>query len=208
MIIGASPLKSGAVFKEFQPSEYYVICADGGYETALKYKIKPDFIVGDFDSSQIKPDSKLKNVKILPAEKDVTDTMYAAYVGLKLGFREFIMVGCLGGTRYDHTVANYNVMLYVANKGGTAVMVDETSKTFMLRGRKLILKEMKGCIVSVFPFGTTSCNVSYRGLKYPLHEDTLTAGDSLMGVSNEVVEDLAEIRMHAGYALVIVIKEE
>lgn len=208
MIIGASPLQSGDIFKEFNPTDYYVICADGGYETALKYKIKPDYIVGDFDSSKVKPNSKLRNVKILPVEKDVTDTMYAAFIGLKLGFKEFLMIGCLGGNRYDHTVANYNVMLFIANKGGTAVMVDDTSKVFMLRDRKLTLREMKGSIVSVFPFGAASCNVSYKGLKYPLHEDTLTAGDSLMGVSNEVVSDVAEIRVHVGCALVIVLNEE
>lgn len=208
MIIGAAPIKNGNIFKEFNPKDYYVICADGGYDVAVKYKIKPDFIVGDFDSTKLKIDENLKNIKVLPIEKDVTDTMYAAFVGLKLGYRDFIMVGCLGGNRYDHTMANYNVMLFIANKGGSAVMVEDKSSAFLLRGRKLRLSQMKGDIISVFPFGTNACTVSYSGLKYPMDEETLVMGDNLMGVSNEIISDIAEIKVHAGCALIIMVKNQ
>lgn len=206
MIIGASPLSDGSVFKEFNPKDYIVICADGGYDTAIKHKIRPDYIVGDFDSSAIKPDSRMKNVHILPVEKDVTDTMYAALLGLKLGCKDFILVGCTGGPREDHTMANYNVMLYIANKGGWAVMVDNIAQTFLLRGRKITITGMNGKTVSVFPFGTNSCNVSYNGLKYPMDEKDLTVGDTLMGVSNVIVSDRAEIKVHIGCALVMLMK--
>ena len=37
MIIGASPIEDDAVFREFPPENYYVICADAGYETAERY---------------------------------------------------------------------------------------------------------------------------------------------------------------------------
>ena len=107
MIIGAAPIADGEIFKEFNPKNFFVICADGGYDTALKYKIKPDYIVGDFDSAKTKPNMTHKNVKVLPVNKDVTDTFYAAHMALKLGYRDFIMVGCLGGNRADHTIANY-----------------------------------------------------------------------------------------------------
>ena len=46
MIIGAAPVDR-RVFKEFDPRHYYVICADAGYETAVKAGISPDLIVGD-----------------------------------------------------------------------------------------------------------------------------------------------------------------
>ena len=51
MIIGAAPLASGAVFEEFDPKEHYVICADAGYDTAVQYGIRPDLVIGDFDSA-------------------------------------------------------------------------------------------------------------------------------------------------------------
>lgn len=206
MIIGASPAVDAAIFKEFNPKNYYVICADGGYETALKHHIKPDYIVGDFDSCSIKPDKNMRNVRALPVEKDVTDTMYAAMLGLHLGYKEFIMIGCTGGAREDHTMANYNVMLFIANKGGSAVMVDTKNEIFMLRGRKVKITGMKGRTISVFPFGTNTINVSYEGLKYPLSQADLTVGDTLMGVSNEIVSDEAEIKVHIGCALIVLVK--
>ena len=50
MIIGAVPMQSDAVFQEFDPADYYVICADGGYDNAVRFGIRPDLVIGDFDS--------------------------------------------------------------------------------------------------------------------------------------------------------------
>lgn len=205
MIIGAAPVRNSAVFDEFDPKEYFIICADGGYDTAVKYNIVPDCIIGDFDSTKYEiPETK--NVIKLPAEKDATDTMYAAYVGMKLGYREFLMVGCLGGERFDHTYANYNVMYYISQNSGNAIMADSKSKVFMLKGRKLTLSDMKGYTVSVFPFGNSNCTVTYEGLKYPMNADTLTTGELLSGISNEIIENKASVKVSAGCALVIVMK--
>ncbi|MDO4460111.1 MAG: thiamine diphosphokinase [Clostridia bacterium] len=206
MIIAAVPLLSGEVFKEYNPKDFVVICADAGYETAQKYNIKPDYIVGDFDSAKKRPKVKGGNVHVLPVEKDVTDTMYAAMLGLELGCRQFVIIGGVGGERNDHTFANYNVMVYIANHGGFSVMVDDSSETFLLCGKKLTITGMRGKTVSVFPFGTNTCNLTYRGLKYPLNRQDLVVGDELMGVSNEIISDNAEILVHFGCALVIVIK--
>ena len=205
MIIGAAPVVDSAVFDEFDPKEYFIICADGGYDTAVKYNIIPDCIIGDFDSTKYEiPESK--NVIKLPAEKDATDTMYAAYVGMKLGYKDFLLVGCLGGERFDHTYANYNVMYYISQNSGNAIMADSKSKVFMLKGRKLTLSDMKGYTVSVFPFGNSNCTVTYEGLKYPMNADTLTTGELLSGISNEVTDDKASVKVSAGCALVIVMK--
>ena len=44
MIIGAVPMESDAVFKEFDPAEHFVICADGGYDNAVRFGIRPDLV--------------------------------------------------------------------------------------------------------------------------------------------------------------------
>lgn len=202
MIIGAAPILSGRIFKEFKPAEHHVICADAGFETAFKFHITPDLIVGDFDSATKTPPEEVK-VLPLPVEKDVTDTMYAAMRGLAQGYRSFVLLGCLGGARFDHSIANLDVLQYIDEHGGHAVLADEHTKVMIIRDSKLKLTEMKGATVSVFPFYGPSCNVSYAGLEYPLNHDTLTCGGTLMGVSNSIVEDYAEIKVHMGSALVI-----
>ncbi len=203
MIIGASPIESDAIFQEFSPKDSFVICADAGYETAVKYGITPDLIVGDFDSVKTLPPKSAK-VLTLPVEKDVTDTMFAVMKGLTMGFRSFVLLGCLGGPRFDHSLANLEVLQFLRMHSAQGIIADSTTKIFLLSDGRLRLTDMKGATVSVFPYGCVSCNVSYKGLLYPLNHETLSSGGTLMGVSNSVVDDAAEIRVHMGTALVVV----
>lgn len=203
MIIGAAPVDSARLFKEFDPRRYYVICADAGYETALKVGVKPDLIVGDFDSAK-EPPAKGQKVKLLPAEKDVTDTMFAVMKGFSRGFRSFLLLGCLGGARFDHSLANLEVLQYIREHGGHGIIADRNTKIFLLHDEKLKMTGMNGAMVSVFPYNGGMCTVTYAGLKYPLSRATLTCGGFPMGVSNQVVADVAEVRVHSGTALVVV----
>lgn len=203
MIIGAAPLASGAVFEEFDPKEHYVICADAGYDTAVQYGVRPDLVIGDFDSAAKRPPETIRTIK-LPVEKDVTDMMGAVMVGQKLGYKTFVLIGGLGGDRFDHSMANLDVLLYISKHGGSAVLCTEDTKVFVVRCGRIVLTELKGATVSVFPFDGSSCNLTYEGLQYPLEKKDLSASSSLMGVSNCIISDRAEIRVNIGCALVIV----
>lgn len=203
MIIGASPILDGRVFQEFDPKDYFVICADGGYETALKLGLVPDLVVGDFDSAQKRPPASLRTL-VLPVEKDVTDTMFAALKGLAKGLRDFVLLGCLGGPRFDHSLASIETLLYLRDHGAWGFLADERTKVFLLREEKLRITKLKGATVSVFPYGCPTCTVTYTGLQYPLTRGSLTVGGLLMGVSNSIMSDDAEIKVHSGTALVAV----
>ena len=50
-------------------------------------------------------------------EKDDTDTMLAVKTGLERGETEFHIYGGMGGRRTDHTVANFQALLYLARRG-------------------------------------------------------------------------------------------
>lgn len=203
MIIGAAPLDGRKLFREFDPRHYFVICADAGYETALRAGLQPDLVVGDFDSAKAPPPEDLKRMD-LPVDKDVTDTMFAVMKGFSLGLRSFLLLGCLGGERFDHTLANLEVLQYIREHGGHGIMADERTKIFLLQDEKLKITGMIGATVSVFPYNGSSCTVSYIGLKYPLTRSQLSCGGLPMGVSNQVTEDPAEVRVHNGSALVVV----
>lgn len=203
MIIGAVPILSSRIFREYDPKNCFVICADAGYETAAKYKIKPDLIVGDFDSASKKPPESFRSIT-LPVEKDVTDVMYAAIRGLPLGYKSFTLLGCLGGARFDHSLANLEVLQYMQEHGGRGVLADERTRIFLLHDGRLRMTGIEGATVSVFPYNGSSCEVSYSGLQYPLNRDTLTCGGTVMGVSNSVTGSPAEVRVHRGTALVVV----
>ena len=67
-------------------------------------------------------------------EKDVTDTMYAVIKGFAKGYRSFVLVGCLGGARFDHSLANLEVLQYILQHSGYGVMADSHTKVFLIAG--------------------------------------------------------------------------
>lgn len=206
MIIGSVPFRSAKVFREFQPEDYFVICADGGYETAVKFHITPDLVVGDFDSLKIPlPDSVRKIT--LPVDKDVTDTMYAVMKAVGAGFNDFVLIGCLGGERFDHSYAALEVLKYILDCGAMGVLADDKTKIILVKNSRLTITESQGATLSVFPFAGATCNVTYYGVRYPLTAKTLSCGGTLMGVSNRITEETARVVVHTGTALIMLYQE-
>ena len=82
---------------------------------------KPDHIIGDFDSLGFVPEG----AQVFPIEKDDTDAMLAVRHGLSLGFKEFVFYGALEGERLDHTISNYQTLLYLASHGAHGTLVGE-----------------------------------------------------------------------------------
>ena len=202
-VIGAAPITDGSVFKGINDGDY-VICADGGMDSALKYGIKPDLIVGDFDSAESDVPKGTETIR-LKTEKDDTDMLAAVMEGLRRGYRNFILFGALGGLRFDHSFANLCVLQYLNKNGCKAIILDEKCRVFLINDGRLILSKVKGKTVSVYPFGCQSCTVSYIGLKYPLTRAVLTS-DNPRGTSNIIISDVAQITVHIGNALIIVEK--
>ena len=108
----------------------------------------------------------------------------------------------LGGARFDHSIGNLGVLHHIAVNGGKAMIADDHCRVFLLTNGKLGLKQMKGTIVSVFPFGCPYCTVTYHGLEYPLTCHPLYS-DQPKGVSNVILDNDAEIILHDGNALII-----
>jgi thiamine pyrophosphokinase len=89
-----------------------VVCADGGLEHALKLGLRPNIVVGDFDSV---PAATLAGFRAQYPDVDVrayqhetkieTDTELAVLAALEAGATELIITGALGG-RTDHSLAN------------------------------------------------------------------------------------------------------
>ena len=203
VIIGSVPLQNAETLLEYCRGSY-VICADGGLDTAQSFGLRPDLIVGDFDSARGQPPPGIETIR-LPVHKDDTDTMFAIKEGLRRGCREFALFGVLGGERFDQSFASLCALQYIVVHGGKGVILGDGCKIFLLTGGKLNLSRMAGSGISVFPFGAPSCTVSYSGLEYPLTRHTLYSHDPL-GVSNSIAEDSAEIILHSGTALIIVLE--
>ncbi len=198
VIIGASPDTGAETLISNIKPEDYIVCADGGHTLAMQAGIRPQLIIGDFDSSPVPDASECEIIK-LPTHKDDTDTMYCIKECIRRGYRKFLLLGATGG-RADHTYANYSALMYLEQNGCHGCIVSETYCVFMLQDRAMKLTNKSGCGFSVFAFGCESCTVTLRGFEYNGERLTLEACFPL-GVSNRIVSDNAELTVHSGTAI-------
>ena len=175
-----------------------VIAADGGYRHCERLGIRPDVILGDFDSLGYAPEG----AQVFPAEKDDTDSMLAVRRGLALGCRRFVIYGGLDGPRLDHTLANLQTLQFLANQGAQGIFVGKSSLATVISGGCVRLPAVPEGLLSVFCMGSDATGVTIRGLQYELSGGTLTAGFPL-GVSNHFVGGSAEISVETGSLLII-----
>ena len=178
--------------------EDYVLAADGGLRHLEQLKIRPNGIIGDFDSLGYVPEG----AEVFPVEKDDTDAMLAAKKGLELGFRDFLFYGSLDGPRLDHTVANFQSLQYLAERDATGYLVGNTQMVTVLRNGKLTFPAECGGILSVFCMGADATGVTVRGAQYELENGTLSAGFPL-GVSNHFVGKEVTVAVEKGSLLLL-----
>ncbi len=177
-----------------------LVAADGGLRHLQALGLRPDAVLGDFDSLGYVPEGPA--VQRFPVEKDDTDSMLAARLGLARGYHRFLFYGALDGPRLDHTLANFQTLSYLTGRGGWGYLVGGTYlATVLARGSLRFGPEAAG-IVSVFCLGADAAGVSLRGLQYPLTDAVLTAAYPL-GVSNHFLGCPAEISVGAGRLLVL-----
>lgn len=184
---------------DFQPgTEDLVIAADGGYERLLRVGIKPELVIGDFDSLGYTPQED--QVIVLPAVKDVTDTWAAIEQAQKRGYREFHLYGCTGG-RVEHTFANIQTAAALAERGQSCLIFGKKQVITAISEQTLCFSEKAEGYISVFSH-TDQCFVTLKGLKYELERSELTNGFPL-GVSNEFVGKAASISVTGGIAVLV-----
>jgi len=183
--------------REIGPEDH-VIAADGGLRHTGKLGIVPHEVLGDFDSLGYTPDG----AQVFPVEKDDTDAMLAVRRGLELGYREFILYGSLDGPRLDHTVANFQTLQYLADRGAAGYLVGSHSIVTVIKDGALTFPRGGEGTVSVFCLGPDAEGVDIRGLYYPLENGRLIPGFPL-GVSNHFLGERAQISVKKGSLLVI-----
>jgi len=179
----------------------YIIACDAGVGHAIRAGIRPDLLVGDFDTyRETLPDGI--PVLTAPAEKDDTDTMMAVRYALEQGFVQIRICAALGG-RLDHSIGNLSAAAYVAERLGCCYVYGAGETAILLHNRSICLKRRNtNEFVSVFAWTEEAKGVSYKGLKYPLTDATLTRTFAL-GISNEFAEEEAEISVQDGMLMIV-----
>lgn len=192
--------------KTYQPSR--ILGVDRGLQFCYENQIRPDHIIGDFDSlpahilRRFQEDGSIPIRKFNPV-KDATDTCIALDMALEEGSSEIVILGGTG-TRIDHVLCNLQILKRAYQKGVPAFILDAHNRICLPVENPLYLEKEKqyGDYVSFFPLGEEVEGLTLRGFRYPLESYRLKNLEGL-GVSNEILEERAEVRWTRGILVMI-----
>ncbi len=190
-----------------------IVVADGGLKYVEDLKIRPDIILGDFDtvSPELLHQYEIKGFKVvrLNPMKDDTDTEAAFLEAIKDEPDEIDILGAVG-SRFDHSFANMFLLKRGYELGVKVYIITELNKIHIISGNTEFKKnELYGEYVSLIQFDGSAKGIFLEGFAYPLTDfDFDTSKTYRLGVSNEVIEETAVVRVREGYLLVVESKED
>jgi thiamine pyrophosphokinase len=207
VIIAGGPPGDDAFVRAQVAGADLLIAADAGVLLLERLGIRPDLAVGDFDTAGPEVVARLAALGIAtethPAAKDYTDTHLAITVALSRGAAEVVVLGALGGPRYDHMLATALALAAPDFAGARIILVDPLHTILALRaGASVRLHGTPGEYVSILALTATVTGVTGAGLLYPLPA-SFTLGNNI-GVSNELTGTEATVAVNGTGALLVI----
>ena len=146
ILVGASTInkEETRLLETIKNNDVYLVAVDGGISFFIKNNIKPDFWLGDMDSTKEKQLDKINpNINInqflesickteVSPIKDDTDMALGIDHAIRHGCNEIVIYGGLGGSRMSHTFANVQLIYRYAKQGIKIQMISETNVVFVL----------------------------------------------------------------------------
>jgi len=181
-----------------------VVAADGGARFLLEQGVRPDLVVGDFDSLPAGDVERLEaaGVELVrhPVRKDLTDGEMAAEEALRRGAGELVLAGALGAL--DHTLGHLAILRRLAARGVAARLAAPRLTVRVLAAPdETRLDAPAGTRVSIVPLQGDAL-VTLEGFDYPLSRGVLPQ-DACLGLGNAVVA-AARVLVHEGSVAVLV----
>jgi len=182
-----------------------IICADGGANSAFALKIRPNIIIGDLDSAdeRILEYYKDKSDIIHFSRQDDTDVEKALKFSIEKGIQEVVLTGATGD-RLDHTFCNMGITLKFFDQ--IKIFILHKKSILEVREGEFEFPTTPGETISLYGFDKTTL-VTTRGLKYPLHNESLQFGER-ESTSNEAIGDIVKIAVNGGRIFMIRYFEE
>jgi thiamine pyrophosphokinase len=186
-----------------------VIAADGGALKAELAGLTPDLVVGDADSLTPQSIDRLRSqgieVQVHPQDKAESDTELCLREAVRRGATTVVILGALGGLRFEHSVANLLLLTLPEMAGREIVLADATTSVRMMGSRtpdRLDLRGLPGDLVSLLPLTEVVDGIHTTGLAYPLVGEPLLQGPA-RGLSNVMQAHEATISIEGGRLAVI-----
>ena len=182
VIVGGAEIGNYEYLREVISGEDYIVFCDSGLRHMDRLNVRPSLIVGDFDSHE-NPHLEAETI-VLPCEKDDTDTVYAVKEAVRRGFTDFLLIGAVGG-RFDHTLGNVSILLYLDSIGRKGMIIDDYSEMEIVSSAPAQISD-RYAFFSLLNITGCARGVSIQNAKYPLEDAEITC-EYQYGISNEVI---------------------
>ncbi|MCR5157399.1 MAG: thiamine diphosphokinase [Butyrivibrio sp.] len=205
VIFGGADIGDYEYIKGKLAKDDFLIFCDSGLKHMQALDLKPDLIVGDFDSHE-NPHLDVETI-VLPCEKDDTDTVFAVKEAVKRGYGDFLLLGVVGA-RLDHTLGNVYILEYLNGLGKRAVIIDDYSEMELVTpGNPTNIGE-ESEFFSLINISGLAGGITITGAKYPLSNAEIKS-EYQYGVSNEVLPgQTAKVSVNEGSLLLIKIRRK
>lgn len=176
----------------------FCVCTDGAYVWAEEKGIKPDLVIGDFDSLGYVP-SDCRTVTF-PVMKNETDGEIAIKLLREKGCDEVDVYGAYG-KRTDHFLGNLALLGIGLDIGVKVRIIGEDEIIFLGEG-KVDIKTKQKRTISLVPYGDSAHIIDSKGLFYPL-KDLVLKRDDTRGISNVAQDEEVGFFVKEGRVLVL-----
>ncbi len=203
LIICNGEIPSQKLLQEVLRTKPFIICADGGANVARKFNIKPNIIIGDFDSITAKTKKHFSSVEqIHITDQYSTDLEKSLNYAVKNKIKKVIILGGTG-KRIDHTFSNLSVVAKYQKK--IHITLKDNLHDIFLINKKIFLNYKIGTTLSLLPFGKCE-GIITKGLQYPLKNETLEFGVR-EGTSNVIISSPISISVKKGKMFIFALKK-
>jgi thiamine pyrophosphokinase len=222
-IVTGGALHDLAWLKEALAAYEVTIAVDRGLEAFDTLGLRPDIILGDFDSYRGDAHPKQKfpdaQIEIYPDEKDWTDTELALQRALKLmaesetaqaqgPFQVPVTISPRAarpsaidiyggfGNRIDHLYANLMLLGGLNEKSPKVRALDPDNRIELLHPGSYVIERERGYHVSFLPLDEAAV-LTLKGFKYSGTRLNMGRHQTL-GVSNELLVEAGTVELHEG----------
>ncbi|HLB58611.1 MAG TPA: thiamine diphosphokinase [Bdellovibrionota bacterium] len=188
-----APIQDYTSIRKQLPRPDFVIAADGAVRHLSPLGLKPDQILGDFDTLTKIPD-EYKEVEIIrySMEKDATNGALAIDHAIKRSPSSIDFVGITGGL-LDHTIANIKLLINLPPEINITVY-NERETVYRITESLSVETNPETVVSLVAVQGDPSVTTS--GLKYPIEGERLRSPTH--GISNQAISKTVSISVAKG----------
>jgi thiamine pyrophosphokinase len=181
-----------------------IIAADRGAWYCRESGIRPSLVVGDMDSlpASVLEEFVSQGIEImrLDCDKDATDTQVAVEEAIRRGATSIEILSGIG-TRFDHSLANVQLLAMAHAAGVEACILSRHQRLFIIQG-SYALNHAQGCTISLVPLDSEVHGITLSGFAFGLEKARMEIGRPY-GVSNVVRDSVARIKVRQGRLLAV-----